>query len=87
MPNRPPTPPSIIVESERPPFFVGLKMLFKNLHFWVLFFIHGFNVGLSIALCTLCAQILAPHGYSDKDAGTLNAFAFFAGTLGCCEEI
>ncbi|KAG1055557.1 hypothetical protein G6F43_002497 [Rhizopus delemar] len=61
MPNRPPTPPSIIVESERPPFFVGLKMLFKNLHFW----------------------ILAPHGYSDKDAGTLNAFAFFAGTLGC----
>lgn len=86
MPERPPTPPSNISQNDRPPFIEGIKILCKNINFWILFFIHSFNVGLSIAFCTLCTQILTPHGYTTKEAGALNAFAFFAGTIGCCKK-
>lgn len=84
MPNQPPTPPTRVQETDRPSFFDGLRILSKNLNFWILFLIHSLNVGLSIAFCTLFAQILAPHGYTNTQAGQLNALAFFAGTLGCC---
>ncbi|KAG2192180.1 hypothetical protein INT47_001591 [Mucor saturninus] len=83
MPEKPPSPPMRIQEMDRPSFFDGLRLLFKNLNFWILFLIQGFNVGLSIAFCTLFAQIVGPHGYSNAEAGQLNAIAFFAGTLGC----
>lgn len=85
MPDKPPTPPSRVQEVDRPPYLDGLKLLSKNKNFWILFFIQSFNVGLSIAFCTLFAQIVEPHGYSNADAGQLNALAFFAGTLGCCK--
>ena len=85
MPEKPPTPPMRIQEGDRPPFLEGLKMLAKNYNFWILFFIQGLNVGISIAFCALFTQIVGPHGYTDTDAGTLNALAFFAGTLGCCK--
>lgn len=87
MPEKPPTPPMRVQEHDRPPFFDGLKMLFKNLNFWILFLIQSFNVGLSIAFCALFAQIVGPHGYSNFEAGQLNAMAFFAGTLGCCKVL
>ncbi|KAI8069755.1 major facilitator superfamily domain-containing protein [Gilbertella persicaria] len=83
MPAKPPTPPNSVQDTERPPFLKGLVMLSKNFHFWVLFFIHAFNVGLSIAFCALFTQIVNPHGYSDAEAGQLNALAIIAGTLGC----
>ncbi|OBZ84502.1 Major facilitator superfamily domain-containing protein 7-a [Choanephora cucurbitarum] len=83
MPSKPPKPPTTELDVERPPYLKGLQMLMKNLNFWILFFIHSFNVGLSIAFGSLFAQIVGPHGYSDKHAGLLNALAFFAGTLGC----
>lgn len=85
MPEKPPTPPMRVQENDRPSFFDGLKLLSRNLNFWILFLIQGFNVGLSIAFCTLFAQIVGPHGYSNAEAGQLNALAFFAGTLGCCK--
>lgn len=85
MPSAPPSPPTRVQEEDRPPFFKGLKMLVKNLNFWVIFLIHSLNVGLSIAFCALFAQIIGPHGYSNADAGILNALAFFAGTAGCCK--
>lgn len=84
MPHQPPTPPTRVQEVDRPSFFDGLRILSKNLNFWILFLIQSFNVGLSIAFSSLFAQILAPHGYSNTQAGQLNALAFFAGTLGCC---
>ncbi|CEP18396.1 hypothetical protein [Parasitella parasitica] len=83
MPSQPPTPPTRVQEADRPSFLDGLGILSRNLNFWILFLIQSFNVGLSIAFCTLFAQILAPHGYSNAQAGQLNALAFFAGTLGC----
>ncbi|OAD76428.1 hypothetical protein PHYBLDRAFT_143401 [Phycomyces blakesleeanus NRRL 1555(-)] len=83
MPSKPPTPPSIIQEQDKPSFFKGLRMLGSNYNFWVIFAVHSINVGLSISFGTLFTQILAPYGYTNIQAGQINAVAFFAGTLGC----
>ncbi|KAI9358163.1 major facilitator superfamily domain-containing protein [Pilaira anomala] len=86
IPEKPRTPPMRVQESDRPSFFDGLVILSKNLNFWILFVVHSLNVGLSISFCALFAQIVEPHGYSNSDAGQLNALAFFAGTLGCFQK-
>ncbi|KAI7864815.1 major facilitator superfamily domain-containing protein [Spinellus fusiger] len=83
MPAKPPTPPSLIQEQDKPPFFQGLKMLKSNLNFWIIFLVHSINIGLSIAFGTLFMQILEPHGYTNIQAGQISAVAFFSGTLGC----
>ncbi|ORX61325.1 hypothetical protein DM01DRAFT_1395062 [Hesseltinella vesiculosa] len=44
------------------------------------------NVGMSIAFGTIFTQIIGPYGYTDIQAGQLNAIAFFAGTIGCLRE-
>ncbi|KAG2177678.1 hypothetical protein INT44_008192 [Umbelopsis vinacea] len=83
MPAKPKTPPSYAQATDRPPFFEGLKMLSKNGHFWILFVIHGINVGLSMALATIFNQVITPYGYTNAQSGQLSAVSFFAGTLGC----
>ncbi|KAI9487525.1 MAG: major facilitator superfamily domain-containing protein [Benjaminiella poitrasii] len=84
MPAKPPTPPSRAVNEEgTPSFFKGIRMLSKNYNFWILFLVHGINVGLSIAFGSIFTQVISPYGYTDAQAGQMNAVAFFAGTLGC----
>ncbi|KAH8552699.1 major facilitator superfamily domain-containing protein [Umbelopsis sp. PMI_123] len=83
MPSKPKTPPTYVQATDRPPFFEGLKMLSKNGHYWVLFVIHGINVGLSMALATIFNQVITPYGYTNAQSGQLSAVSFFAGTLGC----
>ncbi|KAI9278679.1 major facilitator superfamily domain-containing protein [Phascolomyces articulosus] len=83
LPAKPPTPPSLVQDQEKPSFFSGLKILSKNYNFWILFTVHSLNVGLSIAFGTIFTQVISPYGYTDAEAGQLNAIAFFAGTLGC----
>ncbi|GAA5797515.1 hypothetical protein HPULCUR_002903 [Helicostylum pulchrum] len=84
MPTKPPTPPSrAMTEGSTPSFFAGIRMLAKNYNFWVLFLVHGLNVGLSIAFGSIFTQVISPYGYTDAQAGQMNAVAFFAGTLGC----
>lgn len=86
MPSKPPTPPSRAITSDKTPsFFTGIRMLAKNYNFWILFLVHGFNVGLSIAFGSIFTQVISPYGYTDAQAGQMNAVAFFAGTLGCCK--
>ncbi|KAG2173309.1 hypothetical protein INT43_004683 [Umbelopsis isabellina] len=83
MPAKPKTPPTYAQATDRPPFFEGLKMLSKNGHYWILFLIHGINVGLSMALATIFNQVITPYGYTNAQSGQLSAVSFFAGTLGC----
>lgn len=86
MPTKPPTPPSrATTEGSTPSFFAGIRMLAKNYNFWILFLVHGLNVGLSIAFGSIFTQVISPYGYTDAQAGQMNAVAFFAGTLGCCK--
>ena len=85
IPAKPPTPPSLVQDQQKPSFFSGLKLLSKNYNFWILFLVHSLNVGLSIAFGTIFTQVISPYGYTDTEAGQLNAIAFFAGTLGCCK--
>ncbi|CAO3665148.1 unnamed protein product [Umbelopsis vinacea] len=86
MPAKPKTPPSYAQATDRPPFIEGLKMLSKNGHFWILFTVHGINVGLSIALATIFNQVITPYGYTNAQSGQLSAVSFFAGTLGCFQK-
>ncbi|SAM08559.1 hypothetical protein [Absidia glauca] len=83
MPAQPPKPPSLVSQQPRPSFRQGLSLLAKNYHFWVVFLIQGINVGISIAFGTIFTQIIAPYGYTDAQAGQINAIGFFAGTIGC----
>ncbi|KAI8086734.1 uncharacterized protein BX664DRAFT_235567, partial [Halteromyces radiatus] len=83
MPVKPPHPPSHVSRQPRPSFYQGLKLLSKNYPFWIIFLIQGINVGISIAFGTIFTQIISPYGYTDTQAGQINAIAFFTGTIGC----
>ncbi|KAI8340217.1 major facilitator superfamily domain-containing protein [Chlamydoabsidia padenii] len=83
MPAQPPQPPSHVSHQPRPSFRQGLSLLAKNASFWIIFLIQGINVGISIAFGTIFTQIIAPYGYTDAQAGQINAIGFFAGTIGC----
>lgn len=72
---------------EKPSFSNGIKALLQSKDFWILFLIHGLNVGLSIALGNIFTQVIAPYGYTDVDAGQLNALGFVAGTIGCSKPL
>ncbi|ORX58801.1 MFS general substrate transporter [Hesseltinella vesiculosa] len=82
-PPRPPVPEHILQVAQNITFFKGLRMIVKNYHFWFLFLIHGLNIGLAIGFGTVFTQIVNPHGYTNAQAGLVNAVGFFAGTLGC----
>ncbi|KAI8577552.1 hypothetical protein K450DRAFT_301831 [Umbelopsis ramanniana AG] len=83
IPEKPPTPASVVSTEPRPSYFGGIKLLMCNKHYWVLLMIHGLNVGLSISFGTLFTQILTPYGYTNSQAGILSAVALVSGTLGC----
>ncbi|KAH8552118.1 major facilitator superfamily domain-containing protein [Umbelopsis sp. PMI_123] len=83
IPEKPPTPASVVSTEPRPSYFGGIKLLIRNPHYWVLLMIHGLNVGLSISFGTLFTQILTPYGYTNSQAGILSAVALVSGTLGC----
>ncbi|KAI7862001.1 major facilitator superfamily domain-containing protein [Spinellus fusiger] len=83
MPAQPPIPLSYLKGIEKSDFLKSLRILSKNHQFWILFFIHGLNVGVCIAFNTLLPQLISPYGYTDIDAGQLNAISFLFGILGC----
>ncbi|KAI9281299.1 major facilitator superfamily domain-containing protein [Umbelopsis sp. AD052] len=83
IPEKPPTPASVVSTEPRPSYFGGIKLLMRNKHYWVLLMIHGLNVGISISFGTLFTQILTPYGYTNSQAGILSAVALVSGTLGC----
>ncbi|KAI8070072.1 major facilitator superfamily domain-containing protein [Gongronella butleri] len=83
MPTQPRHPPSESAQQARPSFREGLVMLSKNRYFWMVFLVHGLNVGMSIAFGTIFTQVIVPYGYTDMQAGQINAIGFFAGTIGC----
>jgi hypothetical protein len=85
IPNKPPTPASVVSKESRPSYFGGIKLLMRNPHYWILLIIHGINVGLSISFGTLFNQVLTPYGYTNSQAGILSAVALVSGTLGCCK--
>ncbi|KAG2182035.1 hypothetical protein INT43_006961 [Umbelopsis isabellina] len=83
IPERPPTPASVVSTEPKPSYFGGIKLLTRNKHYWILLAIHGINVGLSISFGNLFAQILTPYGYTNSQAGILSAVGLVSGTLGC----
>lgn len=56
--------------------------LCRNKNFIVLFIAFAIGVGFFNALMTMLYQIVAPHGYSNDDAGTFGAVFIACGLLG-----
>eukprot|EP01035_Chromulina_nebulosa_P036716 gene36716-49496_t len=56
--------------------------LFNNRNYIVLFIAFSIGVGFFNSLLTLLNQIVAPHGYSNDDAGTFGAVFIALGLVG-----
>jgi hypothetical protein len=56
--------------------------LFSNRNYIVLFIAFSIGVGFFNSLLTLLNQIIAPHGYSNDDAGTFGAVFIGLGLVG-----
>ena len=61
--------------------------LFNNRNYIVLFIAFSIGVGFFNSLLTLLDQIVAPHGYSNDDAGTFGAVFIALGLVGAGVEI
>eukprot|EP00981_Chlorochromonas_danica_P012788 scaffold5400_cov159-Ochromonas_danica.AAC.7 len=59
-----------------------INTLWNCRDYWVLFIVFSIGVGFFDALMTLLNQIIAPHGYSNDDAGTFGAVFIFCGIIG-----
>lgn len=87
MPNMPPTPPSssaamALAEAADEPFWISIRKISTNRHFWVLFTSFSIYVAFFNAFSSLINQIVEPYGYTDDDAGLFGACLIIAGIIG-----
>ncbi|GFS09373.1 major facilitator superfamily domain-containing protein 7-like [Elysia marginata] len=78
----PPTPPSPSAAAQSEPFFLGIKKLKGNYHFWMLTFAVGGGLALFTSNTTFLEQILCPQNYSNSFAGLCGALMIASGTVG-----
>lgn len=63
----PPTPPSFSAESKKEEnFFYSVKIIFKNINFWILFFEFGISLGAYNTLATILNELMVPFNYHVK---------------------
>eukprot|EP01038_Epipyxis_sp_PR26KG_P009427 gene9427-12703_t len=63
-------------------FITDSKILFSNWNYLLLFASFSLGVGFFNSLLTLLNQIIAPHGYTNDDAGTFGAVFIVFGLVG-----
>ncbi|MHA1300275.1 MAG: MFS transporter [Candidatus Helarchaeota archaeon] len=80
--NRPPTPPSSEITTEKILMFDGLKQIFRNFNFIIL--VIAFFVGLGIfnTILTLIEGILIPKGHYSAFAGVFGLLILLGGIVG-----
>ncbi|KAI9258253.1 hypothetical protein BY458DRAFT_440986 [Sporodiniella umbellata] len=92
MPSKPKTPASLPPVKMIDPnngkevkqsLIQGTLTLLKNPQFLIILFVHGINVGLSIAWGGLMNQAISPYGYTNADAGNIAAIGIVGGSVGC----
>jgi FLVCR family MFS transporter 7 len=59
-----------------------LNKLFSDKNYVVLFVAFSVGLGVFNTLMTLINQLVAPHGYSNDDAGTFGAVLIVTGLIG-----
>jgi len=81
--DKPPTPPTREVREERVFMFEGLRTLFKNKHFIILFLLFFLGLGIFNTITTYIEAIVLPRGFDVNFAGILGALMLLGGIVGC----
>ena len=80
--DRPPTPPSTKISTEKVMMTEGLKTLFKNKQFVILTVGFLILLGIFNTVLTLILQIVSPRGHGEDFAGTLGGLILVGGIIG-----
>jgi MFS family permease len=81
--NKPPTPPSIELSKEKVLMGEGLKQLFLNKYFIILFVTFFFGLGIFNFITSYIELIVIPRGFDANDAGILGGLMLIGGIIGC----
>ncbi|MFX1410128.1 MAG: MFS transporter [Promethearchaeota archaeon] len=81
--NKPPTPPSRELMEEKVFKGEGLKQLFTNKQFIILFILFFLGLGIFNTITTYIEGIVDPRGYDPDFAGILGALMLLGGIVGC----
>ncbi len=81
--NKPPTPPSTDITSEKVFMFDGMKQLFTNKYFLVLALLSFLALGIFNMITTYIEVIVIPRGFSSTDAGLIGLVMLLGGIFGC----
>ena len=80
--DKPPTPPTVDITEEKVFMFEGLKKLFTNKYFILLFILFFFGLGVFNTITTYIEGIVGPRGYDPTFAGILGAIMLLGGIVG-----
>ena len=80
--NRPPTPPSEKIETEKVFMLEGFKNLVKNINFWILAIIFFIGLGIFNTILTYIESIVQPRGFDITFAGILGGLILLGGMVG-----
>ncbi|MFX1394608.1 MAG: MFS transporter [Promethearchaeota archaeon] len=81
--NRPPTPPSSDITTEKVMMGEGMKQLFTNKYFLVLVLVSFIGLGIFNMITTYIEVIFIPRGFSSTDAGIIGGLMLLGGIVGC----
>ena len=81
--DKPPTPPSRDIIEEKGLMWEGLRKLFTNRQFNLLFILFFLGLGIFNTITTYIEGIVEPRGYDPDFAGILGALMLLGGILGC----
>ncbi|MFX1322011.1 MAG: MFS transporter [Promethearchaeota archaeon] len=81
--DKPSTPPSRDVIEEKVLMSEGLRKLFTNKHFIMLFILFFLGLGIFNTITTYIEGIVEPRGYDTDFAGILGALMLLGGIVGC----
>jgi len=81
--NKPPTPPSSEISKEKVLMGEGLKQLFLNKYFIILFITFFFGLGIFNFITSYIELIVLPRGFDATDAGILGGLMLIGGIVGC----
>lgn len=81
LPAAPPTPPSASSLAPKTPLVKATIKLIRTLEFWLIFVPFSIYVGFFNSVSSLLNQILAPHGFSETDAGIAGGILIIVGLV------
>jgi len=81
--DKPPTPPTKEIVEEKVFMYEGLKKLFLNKHFVILFLLFFLGLGIFNTITTYIEGIVGPRGFDPNFAGVLGALMLLGGIVGC----